>query len=114
MFAVEIMKVPLAVHHYFDHEATDHPGLTFIGYLYEHYVQGQHDHPGDEHCAENLPFKHCGDCCSHHAVVIPFTLPAERLNQPGILEKSVQLPVIPVEAFISTFSGSIWQPPKID
>ena len=111
-FGMELMKVHSAVAHYFDHESHEHPGESFFDFLYEHYVACDHDDETGGHCDEEMPFKHCGDCCNHHVVVLPFTLPEEEVNI-SIPDFTIQFPVEAKTQFVSSCDIAIWQPPKI-
>ena len=107
--AAEVMRLPFLVQHYLEHEKETISGLGFGAYLTFHYVQG--DHLEKDHCGEKLPFKHCQDCCSHQATQTSFLVPEL------VLTLSIPDPVSPVctsneQSFHSSYSGSIFQPPK--
>ncbi|MBK7130240.1 MAG: hypothetical protein IPM74_16255 [Crocinitomicaceae bacterium] len=112
-FGMELMKVQSAIAHYFDHESEEHPGESFFDFLYEHYVACDHDGETGGHCDEEMPFKHCGDCCSHHVVFLPFTLP-EDYSEILVTVEFSQFLVEYNEPFVSSLDYSIWQPPKIN
>jgi hypothetical protein len=109
---MELMKVQSAVSHYIDHESHEHPDESFLDFLYEHYVMGEHSHEKGGHCDDEMPFKHCGDCGSHQVVVLPFTLPGDASNI-SIPDFTVQFPVEAKEQFVSSCNIPFWQPPKI-
>lgn len=111
-FGMELMKVHSAITHYFDHESHEHPGESFLDFLHEHYVLGEHAHENGGHCDEDMPFKHCSECGSNHLVVVPFTLP-EDLAKISFSYCTVQLPIEAREQFVSSCTLTIWQPPKI-
>lgn len=111
-FGAELMKVQSAISHYIDHEEKDHPGESFLAFLYEHYVCGEHEHETGGHCDDEMPFKHCADCSNQQVTMLPFTLPEDAANI-SIPDYTVQFPKEAREQFVSSCAIAIWQPPKI-
>lgn len=109
-FATEIMKLPLMIQHYFEHESHEHPNLGFATYLWEHYVEDHVDEEG--HCDEKIPFKHCHDCCSHHVASAPCVMP-ETSAHLFVSNISSEISFVNTVYFLSQYNGCIWQPPKI-
>ena len=109
---MEVMKLPFLVQHYFEHEKEDHPDLGFGTYLWEHYVDDDHEDEGKGHCDEKLPFKHCHDCCSHVAATITCLVPENSIaiNYPCV---GKEVNFISQDNFHSYYRCCIWQPPKL-
>lgn len=108
--AMEIMRLPFLVQHYLEHEKETNSGLSFTSFLSAHYLESAHAEK--DHCDEKLPFKHCHDCCSHQMAQATYIVPECELaiNCPAPLSpvcNSVE------QNFYSSYSGSIFQPPKI-
>lgn len=112
MFAMEIMKLPLLVQHYFEHESEEHPDLGFGTFLWEHYMDDDHSDETKGHCDENLPFKHCHDCCTHVVSAITCLMPENPIAI-KYAEFVNSLPVFGEENFHSFYNCCIWQPPKL-
>lgn len=109
---MEIMKLPQLVKHYFDHEKEEHPGLSFGSFLWEHYVDGEHEDETKGHCDENLPFKHCHDCCTHvvSAIVCLVPITSNEIHYPV---SGNEIRFNDEQQFCSFYNCCIWQPPKI-
>lgn len=111
MFAEEIAKLPLLIHHYFEHQKSESASLRFSDFLVEHYFEDHGKQEDGSH--EKLPFKHCHDCCTHQATSAAFTLPESVISvshAPGILiiPSLVSLP------YTLHVHNGIWQPPKVN
>lgn len=109
-FVAEFMRLPSLFQHYVEHTGETLTDLSFADYLTAHYLNG--DHLSQDHCNENLPFKHCHDCCSHQVTQAIYLLPENKLLS------LCPDPIVPVcssseQTFHSSYSGSIFQPPKI-
>ncbi|MHB1279386.1 MAG: hypothetical protein ACYC1Q_13435 [Bacteroidia bacterium] len=108
-FVVEFLRLPSLFQHYVEHCSETQTDLSFADYLSAHYLKG--DHLKKDHCDEKLPFKHCQDCCSHQMAQTFYLIPENKL---------VALspdPIMPIcgtseQPFYSSYSGSIFQPPK--
>ena len=111
-FAMEIAKLPFLVQHYFEHEKGEHPDLGFGTYLWEHYIDDNHEDESKGHCDEKLPFKHCHDCCSHVVSGITCLIPENSIaiSYPCI---GKEVNFISQDNFRSYYSCCIWQPPKL-
>lgn len=112
MFAVELLKLPFLIEHYTEHVTAEHRGEAFADFMVEHYVDSVDTHDHDGHCHEHLPFKHCHDCCSSHAITILFILPE---TAPCVIDESSYqtAQVIQPVSHHSVYHGFIWQPPKV-
>lgn len=110
-FAMELTKLPSMVQHYFEHEKEEHPDLSFIDFLIEHYVHEHSDELGG-HCDEKIPFKHCNDCCTHSSSVAAFTLPELSSEINSLVYAQFNYPTAPTD-FNSEVYVCIWQPPKV-
>jgi hypothetical protein len=110
-FAMEIMRLPFLVQHYLEHEKQGQADSGFVAFLSGHYLE--EDHADKGHCHEKLPFKHCHDCCSHHLAQATYLVPESDL---AIVCPDPSSPVCmsSEENFCSLYSGTIWQPPKIN
>lgn len=111
-FAMEVMKLPFLIQHYIEHETEEHPDLGFGTFLWEHYVEDDHEDEPKGHCDENLPFKHCNDCCSHVSAVITCLIPDNciDINYPCTTKDVNFTGEINFHSF---YHSCIWQPPKI-
>lgn len=108
-FVVEFMRLPSLFQHYLEHTNKTQTDLDFTDYLAAHYLEG--DHLSLDHCNEKLPFKHCNDCCSHTIAHIFYLLPENKLV-PQSPDTVVPIGAISEQSFHSSYSGSIFQPPK--
>jgi hypothetical protein len=111
-FAMEIMKIPGLVHHYFEHESKDHPDESFYAFLSEHYFYNDHNEDSDGHCDDKLPFKHCNDC-GHHSTVISLFLIPQKISFTVHEDQSEKENFSFYKESISIYNGHIWQPPKL-
>lgn len=110
-FAMEFAKLPAMFQHYFEHEQDEHPDLTFVDFLIEHYVD-DHSDELKGHCDEKIPFKHCDDCCTHSSSVVAFTLPELSSEINSLAYAQFNYPIALID-FNSEVYGCIWQPPKV-
>lgn len=103
----ELVKLPFLFDHY---HQTAHQ-QTFINFLKEHYSD---NHQDKDHEHGKLPFKHSEDGCSHHPTPnISVVIKTEHNYSLSLLEFIVHQSVISNDRLPSSFSDSIWQPPKL-
>ncbi len=110
-FAMELLKMPVMIQHYFEHESTEHPDLSFSDFIAEHYSDDHHEDEATGHCDEKMPFKHCNDCCTHSTSISSFeviepvgSFPAQFSEYSFQLMSETDIPV--------SYLDCIWQPPK--
>lgn len=107
--AHELFKIPHLLVHYAEHHEESNNQKSILDFLDEHY-NGQEKHESDDHKDKGcLPFQG-----KEH--VSPFNFFV--LNHTTIIIFHKVLPNESVsiffeENFISSFSGTVWQPPKI-
>lgn len=111
-FAMELSKLPFVLQHYIEHEREENPDLSFAHFLAEHYGNDTHPKETKGHCHEKLPFKHCGDCCTHNAPSSAFITPDLALtigsSQTDHVYCSDAYTYVP-----DGFTAGIWQPPRL-
>jgi hypothetical protein len=101
----EIAKIPALLAHFQEHKFS-HPGesLSFSDFIWEHYAQT----PCDNGSHEDLPF------FKHNLPGLIFLIP--KIQSSFCLQVFHLLPVSHApdpEARLLSYSGQIWQPPKI-
>lgn len=111
-FAMELAKLPAMVQHYFEHERDEHPDLTFMDFLAEHYLGDAHQDEAGKHCDETLPFKHCNDCCTHSAPVSAFTT-SDYAGSVFLFTTEYTYSCESYTYIPAGFVNGIWQPPKV-
>ena len=104
----ELFKLPALYGHFHEHAKLD-SGETFLCFLADHYLYGEHHDDSEEH-GHGLPFHYHHDCASH-ALQVASPVSA------GALVFSV--PSSPAEAhaldgasYSFLVSRDVWQPPK--
>jgi len=117
-FAEELIKMPRLFTHFYHHSHKHKDTKGFFDFLHKHYSDhhekdkhSKNHHDEDNDC--NLPFKHCGGCCSNiHTSTIGFL--------PTLLNTDYPFIQIKNEGFYSENDriesldlNSIWQPPKL-
>lgn len=110
-FAMELTKLPFLIHHYIEHESKETPGIGFGQFLWMHYVDNHHQKAEKGHCDEELPFKHCQDCCHHVVMTLPCLLPEPANLCFPASEKTAAF--VYTDRFLSFYDCCIWQPPKL-
>jgi hypothetical protein len=105
----ELVKMPLLIHHYFEHKAT-HPSDNFLGFIAKHYTGSQKSESAHDKKTDNqLPFK-SADCFQTHVSAF---IVSEHQVLPVVFDiKLKQYTVYPESALVSR-PFDIWQPPKI-
>ena len=99
------MKIPILVHHYFEHLEVD-GGISFMEYIVMHYQEkGQH-HDSHHH---DLPFK--AHQCHHFNQIDVLDFQSAALSRHITVESSV-IPVYKEDFYNSALLSSIWQPPQ--
>jgi len=104
----ELLKVPHLLSHYVEHTSQSKE-ISLVDFLKEHYNGSQNNHTDDHKDRGCLPFQG-----KEH--VNPITnLMLQNSTDLVFLRASVQENFIVLfqENFISSFNGSVWQPPKI-
>src|SRR6202035_713813 len=106
----ELLKLPLLVHHYFEHEE-EHDHISILSFLKEHYAE-LHKTESKQHADHHkqLPFKsHDHGFISGNTSIVPRTF---NVTESVVLNrvKSVSFPK--ESAFHSHFLSDIWQPPR--
>lgn len=104
----ELAKLPFLFHHYSETAKQS----DFLDFLQEHYAMD--DHGTDDHEHGKLPFKHSDDGCSHHTLNTAFkeTKSEGSLSIKSMVSETCDYPVTNERNF-PTYSGNIWQPPKL-
>lgn len=106
---LELLRLPIFIHHYLEHSETKHY-ISFADFLNDHYGDHQ-SHSDTEHPDhKNLPFKTANCAISDVSIVlknyIEFTIYC-----PSSLNTKVSLTYNEV-IYSSAIVGNIWQPPK--
>ncbi len=103
----ELVKLPFLFDHY--HQTASH--VSFIDFINEHYANDNHD---TDHEHGKLPFKHSEDGCSHHPTPnISVVIKTDNHYSLALIEYKVQQSVQSNDQIPSSFTDSIWQPPKL-
>lgn len=105
----EVFKLPLLIHHYFEHSQKDSDN-SIIDFLAKHYTEDiNHQHNDDHHDHDKLPFK----TINVHAVqIVYFPLLFIDFSR-QIAEKELKIPILQQQNYSNAYPSSIWQPPKI-
>jgi hypothetical protein len=107
----ELAKLPILVHHYFDHRH-EHRHLSFTGFLKAHYTslhkaKGKHNNQDQR----QLPFKeHDPDFLTANISIVPRTY---TYVQPFVYSETIKDALTNEIAVYSHFLADIWQPPRI-
>lgn len=107
-FAEELSKLPALFIHFGHHQHQEH-NTTFSAFIVNHYSGHQHSDSEPDH--EHLPLKHCADHCAHQVLV---------QSIPEYFYINFQVNLLPLDHTINhttgstlSFSGSIFQPPRL-
>lgn len=101
----EVCRVPELIEHFYEHQSQQ-PGLSFISFLNQHYLDVNSHSDDHEH---SLPFKSTDE---HVVMVFSLTQKCEfESNEP--LQVATVYPMALNTALILRYSGSIFQPPKL-
>jgi hypothetical protein len=106
----ELVKLPVLVHHYFEHEE-EHEHLSFIEFFKTHYAElheAEGKHHKDDH--QRLPFKgHDHQFLTVNISTIPR---AYICIQPSAYCESKKVSLTNEVSSYSHFLADIWQPPR--
>lgn len=104
----EMVKLPFLFDHY-NETATN---TTFFEFIKEHYAENQNHDNDHEH--GKLPFKHSEDGCSHHpSPNISVVIKTDNHYSLALIEFKTQKIISSNDNIPSSFTDSIWQPPKL-
>lgn len=105
---IQFMKLPTLTSHFFEHKANSRH-LTFVDFLMMHYTG--HDHNDqDQEKDMQLPFKDM-----HHFSQSMYSWSIQkRINPFDLIIQSQRSAIVIFDEYsdYSTFTSSIWQPPK--
>ena len=101
----EWMKLPMLVHHYFEHQS-ENKNETIMDFISNHYYGNNHH---DKH-HDDLPFK-SNNCSSFHSTIVFYNQIANIHLTPVIQLRLLNFNHYEA-SFIQSFTGKIWQPPK--
>ncbi|MCO6494255.1 MAG: hypothetical protein J5I91_01060 [Bacteroidetes bacterium] len=105
----EILKLPILVHHYFEHLNTIGK-IDFVDFISEHYSNHINHADADDHDHEKLPFRSV-DCQSPTLITISPDESPIFSSLDFLFEKSKK-PVFKTSQYSNDFLTQIWQPPK--
>jgi len=105
----ELMKLPVFVHHYFEHQKSC-PQSTLADFIYDHY-NSESDHSAKkDHHHHRLPLK-ANDCGTFHASKVMGSLDGFYFRQN--YGTNADLPIFcNQEDISSSFFNKVWQPPQ--
>lgn len=105
----DLAKLPRLAEHYQEHRNKS-PEVSLLDFLNLHYGSEAASHDQEEHQEHTgLPFK-SADCTFTHTVIV---LPLFKAPQIATLESNVTYSNFYDSTFLSEFSESIWQPPRV-
>ncbi|MBX2985416.1 MAG: hypothetical protein LC109_04555 [Bacteroidia bacterium] len=105
----EMLKLPVLVHHYFEHLKTIGK-IDFIDFMSEHYAAHINHTDADDHDHEKLPFRSIDSSTSTLITTSPDDT-SLMLDLPCAFEKSESL-VFEQSQYSNDFLTQIWQPPR--
>lgn len=106
----QLLKIPVLVHHYFEHHHDRDDTLSFLGFLHKHYSEeDNHSSHNSEH--ERLPFKSHDAGFSQIVFVYQSPVSFEFRTVVPTGTKDQRSP-FNVAFNVSSHLAKIWQPPK--
>jgi len=107
----ELLKLPVLVHHYLEHD-TSSPDLSFFEFLKEHYDSNNtHRHPDNNHNDhQKLPFKN-GNCSTMHSVLDVFQVGMQSCCQIDVCSVKAIFPCDDL-IYLSSIYTEVFQPPQ--
>ena len=104
----QLLKLPGLFSHYVEHTETD-PDETFLCFLTDHYLNGEHHSEGEEH-EHGIPFG-CHHDCVAHALQLVAPVPYYAVVY-SIQSPVSEPPVLDDASYSFLLSKDVWQPPK--
>lgn len=106
----ELLKIPLLVHHYKEHQL-EHPKISFADYVCLHYTHGDVE-DADQDKDRKLPYKNIDFTHAPSFTIIP-AITAVAFSQNLVFELLKKSATCYNVIFTSDNFSAIWQPPKI-
>ena len=106
----ELLKLPILVHHYFEHDEKDEHE-SIIQFLMEHYAElhaSINQHHANDH--RNLPFKSTEK--EYFTISTTLVPNAFQSSEPAIISFNSFNPLRKESSVYSHFHADIWQPPR--
>ena len=110
----QLLKLPTLINHYLEHHENkndDKNGISFLGFLKNHYNENSQHSKTAKHDHQNLPFK-TTDCNSINTVIAFVPQMIFTLHTTAVISAK-NIACYTEQHYISKSFGSIWQPPKI-
>lgn len=108
--ARELLKLPFLIEHFLEHKTKDN-SMSLAGFMHNHYLH-LHDHDGDSEKDNNLPFKSHNNCASIFSSTF-YPLQHQIFQFKEHVTDLTASNTNTLNFKYSSFSSSIWQPPKI-
>lgn len=105
----EILKLPILIHHYFEHSQEDKDASVFR-FFAQHYKRTvDHEHQNSHNDHEKLPFK---TTIGHVSSAVSTVLPSIGFSLTSIMVDDLTIPGCNPQVYSNVFLNSIWQPPR--
>ena len=110
----QLLKLPTLIHHYLEHhddKNDDEYGISFIGFLQNHYNDNNQHSDNAKHDHQNLPFKttHCNSINTVMSFVQQRFFNSHTIS----IISTKNIACYTEQHYTSKSLGSIWQPPKL-
>jgi hypothetical protein len=107
-FIPEACRLPSLLSHFREHQQEE--DISIVNFLHEHYCCENRNAHENQH--EQLPLKHCPDCCHHSQNTFQYFTVIDNVDF-SLQEKSIAVFSAQYNFRETHFSNTVWQPPRI-